>query len=243
MDAMWQFLMDLLPDLDGTNRFEIGSMTELYGLIVSLVVLAFTVWVALRQLRIMNLQTQMMHEQSKASKRQESIALEQGAIAKRQADIAETQHHIMQDQLARRSQLSLELHRSQEEHVWHISIRNEGSRSSAAAYWLVGFPLAYVRCFEVEVDEGELDMDATAMFGDVECSLASSSYLKPLFAGSSIGVATLKLKPLQLPLDQQELAIFWRLTDEDGVFPGVGMHETLLVPLHNVPRLTKVTSQ
>lgn len=95
---MWQ---ERFPDFFGPWNFEPGTVTDLWGLLVGCAVFGFTVWVARRQIQIMNQQTAMMHEQAEVTKRQEAIALEQSAIAKRQGEIAETQHQILQAQLVR----------------------------------------------------------------------------------------------------------------------------------------------
>jgi hypothetical protein len=89
---MWQQLMDWLPDYNRASRLEVGSLTDLLGLIVGCVVLGLTVWIARRQFQIMNRQTTMMVEQSEASKRME-------AITKRQGEIAELQHEVLKDSM------------------------------------------------------------------------------------------------------------------------------------------------
>jgi hypothetical protein len=121
---MWQSLMDWLPDI-GVWQIDFGTVTDLFGLVLGCIVLAFTMSVARRQFRIMHKQTEMME-------RAEGIAIRQEAMAQKQAEIAEAQHRIMQEQIARQANPRIYMTGGQtgsDGHKLSLYVQNRGSRT------------------------------------------------------------------------------------------------------------------
>jgi len=111
-----------------------GTLTDLIGIGVGLVVLCFTVWVALRQIQIMKRQTAMMEEQ--------------GRLSKRQTDLAETQNEIVQEQLARHPSLHFVMFPRNMTNIeerktidYDIYISNVGSRKTDGFQWHFFLPI------------------------------------------------------------------------------------------------------
>lgn len=129
------------PDWSGSWAFEPGTVTDLWGLVVGLAVFGFTVWIAMRQIQVMNQQTAMMREQSEASTRME-------AITKRQGEIAELQHQLMLEQLAKATRPGIYMtgvgyEESAGWQRYHLYVHNRGNKTLNDFRWAVMYPEEY----------------------------------------------------------------------------------------------------
>jgi len=214
--------------------FELGSVTDLVSIFIGLIVLAFTVFIALRQLKIMRKQTEMMAEQTAISKRQEAVATEQAAITKRQGEIAEVQHRILTAELSRRTDVRIIYHRQEVHHRhdfqgWNaieFHAHNGGNKSADGFYWevLVSDNVANVVRFLDESGmpvEGKLSYQSrTERYQKVD-----GHYTHKLFPYSGIEVIRVAVAPP--PSSPDKLSVKWRIRGEDGMVPPAGLAEII----------------
>lgn len=216
-----QWLRENFPPFSQTWDLPFGTLTDLIGIGVGLLVLCMTGWIAFRQFRIMNKQTKLIEEQNEASSRIERLTVEQAAIAKRQGEIAEIQHRLTLEHASRMPDLRIyERHRT-------VNLLS-GTKTSMLVLHNLG-QLA-VQWYEWEIWARASSGAQLAMFlADGEKVHTSNTMFDSL---SYIGTRERITNPLHPHLDVECVAISgvgegivevrWAASSDQGRFPAKG---------------------
>jgi len=222
-DAFWNVYVAPVPDMWTADWF--GAVRDVLS--VGLAALgAGLAWLAIRmgrrQTAIGEEQTRISREQTAIALRQEALDREQGQIAVRQAAIAETQHRLLENQLARRTELSFstgsERYDGEGPLAIDLEVRNDGTKVADGFHWEVFIP----KDLEDRVgflDAGLFYAGEFAPWSETEHFVKDEGhYVHKLWPRSDVKVTTLAiLEPLEN--DLPEFTVYWRIRCEDGIVP------------------------
>ena len=200
---------DRFPDWFGPWTFEPGSVTDLLGLALSLLVLSITVLVALRQLRIMNRQTAMM----------------------------ETQDRIIKMQLLRRGVLKIALGPSAAPSegyaVRHrVKVINVGDKTVAHYYWEVLCTQALLDQANISLERGIVEHESANVEGTTYRVIQRHADF-PIYPNIEYDLGFVEVRG-PLPEGVQP-RILWRLHCEDGSFPEDAKYGIVSIPMPAPP--------
>jgi hypothetical protein len=191
--------------------FELGSITDVVSICLALIVLAFTVFIALRQLKIMKQQTTMMTEQTAINKRQELVAIRQG-------EIAAIQHRIMLEQLVSQPILSMRAligRRVNGLLVCDIAVTNLGSKGTPSFAWFLYIPIELQESVSIaSFDDKIPDTSYEGKF-----KVFTGSVMVPVYRGLDASVVRVRVKVFP---DSKPFIFDWKIVCEDGYFPTEG---------------------
>jgi len=202
-DWMWNHW----PSFDTNWTLPFGTLTDVVGIIVGLLVLCLTLWIARRQIKIMNKQTAMMGEQ--------------GRLARKQARLTQQQHHLFELQLSKRAnpilraveQAPIEADRE----IFQLELYNDGNGRLDA------------HRVELIVAKGVLDAcpqlceGATVALGEALVEVSGQKGRRlwltspgPIFPGTSVMLGHYELTP---NLSYAERMVEWAVYCDLGEFP------------------------
>jgi hypothetical protein len=205
------------PDLFGDWAFEPGTVTDLWGLVLGALVLGLTIWVARRQLQIMNQQTEMMREQSEAAKRME-------AITRRQGEIADMQHQIFLERRGTSPELRLSLYshtyvndpeNQRNEVELELLLVNQGKREALGCQYMIGVGASNEAGVEVRLSPQLASLKSTPHSHKV------AGYLDiKIFPGVPVEFCTIGINAV---VNLPELVwCHWQLSWSEGSYPPEG---------------------
>jgi len=196
---------DRFPDWFGPWVFDPGSVTDLLGLALNLLVLSITVWVAWRQFRIMNRQTAMM----------------------------ETQDRIIKTQLLRRGVLRIALGPSSEPSAGYavrhrVKVVNGGDKTVANYYWEVLCTQALLDQSNISLERGIVEHESATLEGVTYRTVQRHADF-PVYPNIEYDLGFIEVRS---PLPEGvEARILWRLHCEDGSFPEDANYGTIDIPM------------
>jgi len=153
------------------------------------------------------------------------LGKEQAKIAEKQTGIAEKQDRIMQEQLDKRTELSIALINPQahgEGHRYDVAVLNEGSRSAMTGlYWHLYLPAGREGGEWNAAIEANHSRVVTAI--DVVDQAHFKGFLQsPIFPTRHVSMGTVIFTNVASPL-----LIRWSIIAEDGKFPRVQEYGTI----------------
>lgn len=242
------------PSFSNSWDLPFGTLTDLIGICVGLLVLCMTLWIARRQFRIMNKQTSlieeqkaiavrqtaMMEEQNEASKRIERLTEEQAAIAKRQGEILESQHKLAEQQRARvpkpRVFATGGISRREETSEIGLYIYNAGTRTLRDFYWTIYIPGVDSHLVLV-ADTDESENESAILYGAGEVDQETENLWRvhrgywegPIHPGDSWLLGSVMVTN---NFTKHRMILRWSINTDAGHFPNEG--EEGLVGTENV---------
>lgn len=185
------------PNLDGLWSFEAGSVTELWGLFISVAVLGITIWVAWRQFQIMNRHTELMEAQDK----------------------------IIQAQLARKVALTLRQPGQTKDDADRITFANLEVRSIGNYFangfgWEVLVPFRFHQWVVVAGLNHRALPTRHITIGADRYVMVRDQHEGRLFSGGGLEIGELQITHNEPPIDRFRL--LWQLRYEDGTTPDEG---------------------
>ena len=211
--------------------FELGSLTDLTGIVLSLVglivawrVYLFTRTIGLRQLEIMDGQTAMMRRQDDSNERMEKLTIEQGALAKRQTELAEAQNDIIQSQLQKRTDLRLRTPSSRRSSddvlTCRLVVMNGGNLTAVGCHWEVFMKRGETHYFEFMSPDFIRFTPQFSAFSESEQYEKVEGFVEErIYPGTSIDIATITIRGTA----PEEFSLYWRIKCDEGLVPPEGL--------------------
>jgi hypothetical protein len=221
--------------------WELGSLTDLISIGLGLLVLALTLYIAFRQLRIMNKQTELAEKQMKLTQEQAEASKRMEKITKRQGEIAEIQHDIMQEQLGKRAKVEIVWGRivwdTDHEDVYRLEIWNHGTKGISSLDWELIIPDTFMPFMRVVANQASeviyiegYGVDNEEANGVITCRRYYGQYTRPIFPKRGVECATLRVKRSQVPdgWKRREINVWSRTAWEDGNSPPEGLEKMVV---------------
>ena len=221
---MWKGLLDLLPDWGWTAPFVVVRD------ILSLGLAALGSYLAWRAIKMGDVQTRIGHEQMEIAKRQEALDIEQGKIAKRQAEIAENQHQILQEQVAKKTDLRMMVQGVNRQFSSNKDLRstirfhvhNGGNKSADGFYWELLIPEDIAHWVEFVDEDGQKLKTKISHQSETEhYQKLDGHYTHKLWGFTGLEIARISFDT-RLP-KLNEFTLKWRIRAEDGMVPPEGL--------------------
>jgi hypothetical protein len=198
------------------------------GVIAAVGAVLYARTVANRQFRMLEDQDKLLKDQVQLIREQRDIAgqlkvlsTEQKTILEQQGSIAQRQQAIMEQELARRAVLAMEMTRAEHQPaavtVYTLQVTNSGQRSAETFYWHFYVPQFDAHPVGVQMVTG-VGPTGTRVMQEVPHHDYSGFQAEPVFPGRSfhMGIVTIPDARLQLGA----VTVFWSISAEDGMFPG-----------------------
>jgi hypothetical protein len=198
------------PPFSSTWDLPFGTLTDLFGIGLSIIILLFTAFVAIRQLKIMRDQTVMIKEQ--------------GVLSKRQTELAETQDAIIQQQLRRRSDLRVRTPNSSRLSDGTLRCRvvvmNGGDKTAEGCHWELFVKREESNWFGFTNENFTKLTPRFAAFSETEQYDKVEGFIKArIYPGTSMDLCSIAIRDTA----PEEFAVYWRIKCDEGLVPPKGL--------------------